>query len=223
MEMGTGIIAGCLATMRPLFKKLVYKASHITHAATHRGTTGTSRRLWKAKPSAYNSTRTDSRRSFHEWKQSVDNGTGTYTTTCVGGHDLDDFADLADEKGVSLVHIRDNEREFPEDVWSKDPERARIWPFAVDAGISKTVDVQISVSQEEPMRGGLWGKRMEDIIQTPKKARHSGSNSGDSIPEWDKLPDLILPSRPGSKSSGRSRSGSGTRSKSPPLIRVTSR
>jgi hypothetical protein len=216
MEMGTGIIAGCLATMRPLFKKLVYKASHLTHGAT---TTNTARRLWKPKPSAYNSTRTDSRRSIHEWKQSTDIGTGTYTTTCVGGPDFDDFAD---EKGVSLVQIRDGEREFPDDVWSKDPERARIWPFAVDAGISKTVDVQISVSQEEPMSGGLWGKRMEDIIQSPKKARHSGS-SGGSIPEWDKLPDLIMPSRPGSKSSGRSRSGSGGRSKSPPLIRVSSR
>jgi hypothetical protein len=222
MEMGTGIIAGCLATMRPLFKKLMYKAHNLTHAATHHRTTDTSRRLWKLKPSTYGSTRTDTRRSFQEWKQSVDNGTSTYTTTCVGGHDLDDLADHDDEKGVNLVQIRDSEREFPDDVWSKDPERARIWPFAVDAGISKTVDVQISVSQEQPMSGGLWGKRMEDIIQTPKKARHSGSD-GDSIPEWDKLPDLIMPSRPGSKGSGRSRRGSGSRSKSPPLIRVTSR
>lgn len=220
MEMGTGIIAGCLATMRPLFKKLVYKASHLT--TNHRGTTDTSHGLWKPKPSAYNSTRTDSRKSIHEWKQSTDAGTGTYTSTCVGGHDLDDFADLADEKGVSLVQIRDGEREFPDDVWSKDPERARIWPFAIDAGISKTVDVQISVSQEEPMSGGLWGKRMEDIIQSPVKARHSGSD-GDSIPEWDKLPDLIMPSRSGSKGSGHGRSGSGGSSKSPPLIRVTSR
>lgn len=212
MEMGTGIIAGCLATMRPLFKKLVYKASHLT--TSHRKPTDTSRRLWKSKSSAYNSTQ-----NFHEWKQSTDVGTGTFTTTCVGGI-LDDLDDLDDEKGMSLVQIRDGEREFPEEVWSKDPETSRIWPFAVDARISKTVDVEISVSKEGPMSGGLWGRRMEDIIQSPRKARHSGSID-DSIPEWDKMPDLIMPLRSGSKGSGRRRSGS--RSRSPPLIRVTSR
>lgn len=212
MEMGTGIIAGCLATMRPVFKRLVYKASHLT--TSHRGPTDTSRRLWKPKPSAYNPTQ-----NSHDWKQSTDVGTGTFTTTCVGGV-LDDLDDLDDEKGMSLVQIRDGEREFPEEVWSKDPKTSRIWPFAVDAGISKTVYVEISISKEVPMSGGLWGKRMEDIIQSPRKARHSGS-SADSIPEWDKLPDLIMPSRSGS---GRRRSGSGgSRSKSPPLIRVTSR
>ncbi|KAE9990961.1 hypothetical protein EG327_000674 [Venturia inaequalis] len=199
MEMGTGIIAGCLATMRPLFKKLVYKASPLS--TSHRGATDTSSRLWKPKPSARSSTHTDSRKSLQDWKQNTDVGTGTFTTTIVGGV-LDDLDDLDDEKGMGLVQIRDCEREFPEDVWSTDPETSRIWPFAVDAGISKTVDVKISVSQEEPISGGLWGKRMEDIIQSPKQARHSGS-SADSIPEWDRLPDLIMPSRSGSKGSGR--------------------
>ncbi|RDI83214.1 hypothetical protein Vi05172_g6947 [Venturia inaequalis] len=197
MEMGTGIIAGCLATMRPLFKKLVYKASPLS--TSHRGATDTSSRLWKPKPSARSSTHTDSRKSLQDWKQNTDVGTGTFTTTIVGGV-LDDLDDLDDEKGMGLVQIRDCEREFPEDVWSTDPETSRIWPFAVDAGISKTVDVKISVSQEEPISGGLWGKRMEDIIQSPKQARHSGS-SADSIPEWDRLPDLIMPSRSDSKGS----------------------
>lgn len=220
MEMGTGIIAGCMATWRPLFKKLVYKASHLS--TSHRGATDTSRRLWKPKPSAHSSTQTDSRKKIQDWKQNTDVGTGTLTTTVVGGV-LGDIDNLDDEKGMSLVQIRDCERGFPEEVWSTDPETSRIWPFAADAGISKTVDVEISVSQEESTSGGLWGKRMEVIIQSPQRARHSGS-SADNTPEWDKLPDLIMPSRSGSKDSGRGRSGSGgSRSKSPPLIRVTSR
>lgn len=223
MEMGTGIIAGCLATMRPLFKKLVYKASHLT--TSHRGgANDISHRLWTPKSPTHNSMRTDSRKSLQEWKKSTDAGNGTFTTTIVGGV-LDNVDNLDEEKGMGLVQLRDHEREFPEEVWSKDPETSRIWPFAIDAGISKTVDVEISVSQEEPMGGGLWGKRMEDIIQSPRKARHSGS-SADDIPEWDMLPDLIMPSRSASKDSGRGRSGSGSggsRSKSPSLIRVTSR
>ncbi|KAF2431531.1 hypothetical protein EJ08DRAFT_587012, partial [Tothia fuscella] len=35
-EMGTGIIAGCLATMRPLFSKILYRATNITRAAKGR-------------------------------------------------------------------------------------------------------------------------------------------------------------------------------------------
>jgi hypothetical protein len=124
---------------------------------------------------------------------------------------------LADEKGMHLVQIRE-EKEYPEDIWNKDPERARIWPFAAGEGINKTVDVQVSVSEEQPFGGGLWGQRVEDVIQAPKKTR-KGSRDDDSIPEWDKLPDLILPSRPGTGGSNRSRS----RSRSPPLIRVSSK
>lgn len=219
MEMGTGIIAGSLGTMRPLFKKLVYKASHLTN---RRGPTDTPRRLRTPQPSTNNSTRPGSCKSFHEWEQSTDVATGTFTTTCVGGvlYDLDEFDD---QKSMGLVQLRDCEREFPEETWSRDPEASRIWPFAVDAGISKTVDVQISVSQEESLSAGLWGKRMEDIIQSPERARYSVS-SADGVSEWDRLPDMPMPLRLGNKRSGRVWSGIGAnRSQSPPLIRFTSR
>ncbi|QDS77659.1 hypothetical protein FKW77_002991 [Venturia effusa] len=194
MEMGTGIIAGSLATMRPIFKKIVYKANDLTancHGGIH------SPRHWrKTKPSAYNSTHTDSR-SEQEWKQSNDFWNGTFTATCVGGV-LDDLDDLDDEKGSSLVQIRDCEREPSEDNWSKGPETSRMWPLAVDARISRTVDVVISVSQEEPSKGDLWGGRMENVVRSPQKARHSGSST-ESIPDWEMQPDLTMPSRSGSK------------------------
>jgi hypothetical protein len=217
IEMGTGIIAGCLATMRPLFKKLMYRAVHLTHAA---GAVPSTRvRLWKGKSATSSTWHSESSKNFRDWKQSIDTSSGTYTTSCVGGRDLDlEYAEtFTDEKGVELVQIRE-ETEYPKEVWSRDPVRSKIWPYG--EGISKVVDVKISVSQEQPLPGGSgsWDNRMAEAIQIPKKTR-GGSRDEASTPEWDRLPDLIPPERPGTGSSKTARSGS----RSPPLIRVTSK
>jgi hypothetical protein len=208
IEMGTGIVAGCLATMRPLFKRAV----HLTHAAGARGPQlSTKVRLWKGKSASSSTWHSESSKNFRAWKQSVDASTGTYTTSCVGGRDLDleYAAALANNKELELEQIQE-ERENPKEAWSKDPVKTRIW-----SGISKVVDVKISVSREQqPLSDtGSWNQRME-AIQMPKR---SHSRDGDSLPEWDSLPDLIPQERPDSARSTRSGS------KSPALIRVTSK
>jgi hypothetical protein len=222
IEMGTGIIAGCLATMRPLFKKFMYRAVHLTHAAARGPQPSTKVRLWKGKSSASSSTwHSESSKNFRDWKQSIDTSTGTYTTSCVGGRDLDleNSETLTDHNRLDLVQIRE-ETEFPKEVWSKDPIKSRIWPFAGDDGISKIVDVRVSVSKEQQSFGNSmsWDQRMEDVIQFPQKTR-TGSRDTDSIPEWDRLPDLIPPERPGTSGGRSTRSGS----RSPALIRITSK
>jgi hypothetical protein len=222
IEMGTGIIAGCLATMRPLFKKFMYRAVHFTHAAARGAQPSSKVRMWKGKSSASSSTwHSESSKNFRAWKQSIDTSAGTYTTSCVGGRDLDleNAEALAEHKRLELTQMRE-EMQYPKEVWSKDPIKSRIWPFADDEGISKVVDVRISVDREQQEFGssGTWDKRMKDVIQMPQKSR-TESRGGDSIPEWDKLPDLIPQERPETGSSWSIRSGS----KSPSLIRITSR
>jgi len=223
LEMATGIIAGCLATMRPLFKKLVYRARHLTHAATNRDNRTSRTGILKGKKTETTSI-SQTQKTFNDWKRTLDSQ--THTTTCIGGPDLESaeaFAD-AEVKGASLIQIRE-EKTYPKEIWSQDPDRARIWPYADGREITKVVDVDVRVSHEEQpwTGGGLWGKRMEDLIQSPAKAKR-GSNDCDSIPEWDKLPDLIPPSRKGSESAEPGKpSRSRSRSRTPPLMRISSR
>jgi hypothetical protein len=255
--MGTGIIAGCLATMRPLFQKLFYRAVHVTHAAVRHRRPSTSNsssrtRMLKGRNSG-STARCTTNKSFQDWKESVDRSTSTYTTTCVGGPDLDQeyVDDYENEYRLHLGQI-DEEQEYSREIWSKGNEKARIWPYK--EGISKVVDVEISVTRGRPM-AGFWDRKVDDVIQEPEKARKN-SRDDDSVAEWDRLPDMFLVNQPVASSarsigSNRSRKGSrdedipewdklpdlilpeklGTgggrstrsRSRSPPLIRVTSK
>jgi hypothetical protein len=191
--MGTGIVAGCLATMRPLFQKLFYRAVHVTHAAVRHRRPSTSKssmrvRMLKGRYSSSTS-RSTSNKSFQDWKQSVDRSTSIYTTTCVGGPDLDletaDDYDYANR--IQLAQIEE-ESNYPQDMWTNENDKARIWPYG--DGISKVVDVKISVSRGQPMNG-FWDNNGNDAIQVPEKARKN-SRDDDGIPEWDRLPDLFL-------------------------------
>jgi hypothetical protein len=206
--MGTGIVAGSLAAMRPLFKKIMYKARSLTQAGkTLRNDDGVessrARILSREKSSASSMSR--SQKTVSEWTRTFDNR--TYTATCIDGHDLESAAALADldERGAQLIKLRE-ERIYPKEIWSKDPERSQIWPYAEDESIHRMVQSDVRSSQEsEPWAGaggGLWGRRMEDILKTPPRTR-KGSRDDDSIPEWEKLPDLIPPSRKGSEDSQR--------------------
>jgi hypothetical protein len=223
--MATGIIAGSLATMRPLFKKIVYKARSITQVGKTRDNRGTgdensrARILSRKKSSASSMSR--SQKTISEWKQTMDSQ--TYTTTCIGGHDLESAERLADldERGAQLINLR-GEQNYSNEIWSRDSERSQIWPYADEQSIHRMVQIEVRTSEDEPWAragGGLWDRRMEDILKTPPRVR-KGSKGGDSIPEWDKLPDLIPSSRKGSEDSHRR---TRSRSKSPPLVRITTR
>lgn len=227
-EMATGIIAGSLATMRPLFKKIMYKARSITQVGRTRNPSSSrdenskARMLYTGKRSIGSSSN-KSQRSMAEWKNTVDSS--VYTTTVIGGNDLETAEALADldERGAQLINLR-TQASFPtSDSWSPDTDRHRNWPFADETpnphSIHKTVQVEVRSSQDdEPWAragGTAWGQKMQDLLKTPARVR-KGSKDDDSIPEWDKLPDLIPPSRKGSEdASGRA--------ESPKLVRITTR
>jgi len=210
-EIATGIIAGSLATMRPLYRNLVYKARTITQVGRTRKNSHTqhqnsqARMLSKKKSYASSVSRSQ---SITEWSNTVD--TNTYTTTIFAGADYDFAEGLKDGEEMSQLP-----KEKAPSKTSSDSNRA--WPWRDDQSIHKTVQIEVRSSQEEEQPwatagGGKWSQRMEDILRTPPRVR-KGSRDDDSIPEWDKLPDLIPPSRKGSEDSQRA----------PPLVRITTR
>ncbi|KIW05020.1 hypothetical protein, variant 2 [Verruconis gallopava] len=222
-EMATGIIAGSLATMRPLFKRLMYKARTITQVGKTRksGDTGhdASRTRMLSKKKSYGSSTSKSQNAMSMWSKSVDPNR-SYAATITGGCDHDDTDSLSDfdeERGAQLVNLRD-ENIYSKDIWSKDPERSRIWPFDDSQSIRKMVQVEVRSSQESEQPWAAantesWNARMQAILRPPPRIR-KGSKDDDSIPEWEKLPDLIPPSRKGSSDS---------QSRDPPLVRITTR
>ncbi|KAF2396458.1 hypothetical protein EJ06DRAFT_240883 [Trichodelitschia bisporula] len=207
LEMGTGIIAGCLATMRPLFKRFMYRAAQLTSR-----TNGTSSRSWLRSHRKH-----PSRTNGSGWAYSTNS---TFTTTCVGGKDVE-LGSPGDELH-SVFREEKDRRRFPAEVWSADPERAVIWPYSNHAGprsvspavegaisISKVVDVEVSVVGPDDLWPVVRG------IQRPERAKSPPQMSGD-VPEWERMPDLVTPEerghgRKGSGGSSKSRGGSPVR------------
>ena len=211
-EIAAGIIAGSLATMRPLYSKVMYKArTTLTQAGRTRKNSHTnnqnSRARMLSRKTSYATSTTRSQKTINEWSKTVD--TQTYTTTCFAGTDFDYAEGLRDSEEM---------KRLPSGKLSRKPssESSRAWPRD-DQSIHKTVQIEVRSSEEDQpwatAGGGRWTQRMEDLLRTPPKVR-KGSRDEDSIPEWDRLPDLIPPSRKGSEDST---------ARSPPLVRITTR
>jgi hypothetical protein len=198
-ELGTGIIAGSLATLRPLLKRLIRTThNHITHVTKHERKTKQpiSKSSITKPPPIPNLESLPS--VFRPWESVGESG--GYTTTCVGGSQIEKSIGGSKNKSVDILA-------------SGDYNRAAIWPFVEDSsGIAKVVDVQVSVTESispindvdverHPLRqhkvvlegGGLWGVRMEDKIRRPERSmsRTGQSQSRSSTPEWERLPDLL--------------------------------
>ena len=213
-EIAAGIIAGSLATMRPLYSKVMYKArTTLTQAGRTRKNSHThnqnSRARMLSRKTSYATSTTRSQKTINEWTKTVDMHP-TYTTTCFAGTDYDYAEALRDDEEM---------RQLPSGKLSRKPssESSRAWPRD-DQSIHKTVQIEVRSSQEDDQPwanagGGRWTQRMEDLLRTPPKAR-KGSRDEDSIPEWDRLPDLIPPSRKGSEDS---------QGRAPPLVRITTK
>jgi hypothetical protein len=220
-EIATGIIAGSLATMRPLYSKVAYKARTITQVAGRvrkdsRSNGQGSRARMLSRKQSYASSVSRSQKTITDWTKTVD-AHQTYTTTCFAGPDYDYAEGLKDNE--ELANMRGGKL-------SRKPssDENRVWPFTDDQSIHKTVQIEVRSSQEEeqPWAGagsGKWSQRMEDLLKTPPRIR-KGSRDDDSIPEWDRLPDLIPPSRKGSSDSQRIQHNE---SRSPPLVRIVTR
>jgi len=195
--LGTGIVAGSLATLRPLLKRLIRTTrNHITHVAKHDKKQPTSKSSITHRPPVPDNL--ESLPSvFRPWESAGESG--GYTTVCVGGSQLDKSMAGSKNKSIDIL-------------LSGDYNRAAIWPFVEDsAGIAKVVDVQVSISESpvspnseidierHPLRqhkvvlegGGLWGVRMEDKIRRPDRSATRTSQTRSSTPEWERLPDLV--------------------------------
>lgn len=217
-EIATGIIAGSLATMRPLITKVVVKVGAITQVRTHKNsyTNGQSSRarMLSAKKSYASSTTSRSPKDLGDWSKTTNNS--MYTTTCFAG---------ADYEWAEALNENEEMKRLPKGGPSrKASSESSRWPVRDDQTISKTVQIEVRSSQEEDQPwatagGGTWQHRMESILRTPPRIR-KGSRDDDSIPEWDKLPDLITPDRKGSQDSQSSERNGG---RSPPLVRIITR
>jgi len=192
-ELGTGIVAGSLATLRPLLKRLIRTTrNHITHVTRHDKRHPASKSsISKPTPVPHDLETLPS--VLRPWESVGESG--GCTTVCIGGSQTEQSPGASRNKSVDFLT-------------SEDYNRAAIWPFMEDsAGIAKIVDVQVSVSESSspisevdierhPLRqhkvvlegGGLWGVRMEDKIRRPT----TGTNHSRSpTPEWERLPDLL--------------------------------
>lgn len=184
--------------MRPLYSKMVYKARTITQVGKTRKNNHTknqnSRARMLSRKKSYASSISRSQKTINDWSRTVDNQ--TYTTTCFAGPDYDYAEALRDDEELS--HL-------PAEKTSRKPSSggSRVWPFRHDQLIHRTVQIEVRSSQEDDQPwasagGGKWSQRLEDILRTPPKVR-KGSRDEDSVPERDRLPDLIPPSRKAAK------------------------
>jgi hypothetical protein len=173
---------------------------HVTHRTTSSGLKSTTKEpLKKGSPGPEELTSFHS--IFHPWE--LGGSSGSYTTSCIGG-----------ETTISA----DRSRARSIEIWSSADQnnRSNIWPFVEDSGgIAKVVDVEISVSQTPDPESewkardleegaGFWRMRDEDQIQQPERAM-IGISRGNSIAEWERLPDLLPVDEADEKSSLGSR------------------
>lgn len=154
-ELGMGIVATSLATLRPLFKRLFYSArNRMSLAAGHAKRYSQAivqRRM--SKRGTFNS-RTDSFSSGGSatpWENPTKSGNmSSHLASCYGPEEMKEDSMYREEKKVHLIHVMKGQS-IPENIWSTDPEKAAIWPYAEGAAqpgpgeISKVVDVEVAV------------------------------------------------------------------------------
>jgi len=191
IELGAGIIAGSLATMRPLLKRMLkIGRDHITMHTRGGGNRTDKNKLQTSKSSVTKLSKQqpgldiESLPSvFRPWESVGESG--GFTTTVEGGRDV--------EKGIKSS--MNNTMNKSVDIMSgiDQANRAVIWPFVEDkGGIAKVVDVTVSVSpagspvSTEPspssaMTSKSWHKRFEDLVRKPERSHINTQNTVGSI------------------------------------------
>jgi len=201
IELGTGIVAGSLATLRPLLRRLLRTTrSHLTNNHRPDKQKYVLTKSTTTKPNDLHDNIESLPSVFRPWESAGESG--GFTATIVGGHEAE--RDLK----MSLFGSRNKSTDILSS--SNHNNRAAIWPIPGDTeGISKVVDVQISISDSSPQGsspheserrssqqnspsdgGGLWGVRMEDSIRRPKRSA-TFPHSRSPTPEWERLPDFL--------------------------------
>lgn len=156
IELGMGIVASSLATLRPLFKKLFYSArNRFSSVAGHtkRYSQAIIQRRGSTKHGTYHS-RTDSFTSGDSptpWENPTKSGAvASHLASCYGPEEMQEDSMYREEKKVHLIHVVKGQS-IPDNIWSTDPEKAAIWPYADGMSkpgpgeISKVVDVEVAV------------------------------------------------------------------------------
>jgi hypothetical protein len=193
IELGAGIVAGSLATMRPLLKKMLkigreHMTLHTRIGGANGGALGSpsqkteNRKLAASKSSQMTPQPIADIESlpsvFRPW-ESVGESNG-FTTTVIGGQDLEkelkQSRNLSRNRSMNRSMNKSMNRSLDILTSMDHPDRNIIWPFPEDQnGIAKTVDVTVSISQagtptsSEPspssaLTSKSWGRRFDELL-----------------------------------------------------------
>ena len=159
IELGAGIVAGSLATLRPLFKRLFYSARHGWTNAT-----SNAKRVSQAIAQRRTSTRrgtmashTDSFTSHNSptpWENPTKSAMASHLASCYGPEEMKEEPVYRQEKKVHLIHVMRDHRQSLNHMWSSDPEKGECWGYqgsGVGPGpgeIQKVVDVEVEVMRQ---------------------------------------------------------------------------
>ena len=208
IELGIGIIAGSLATLRPLFKRLFYSARHrVAHAASH------AKRYSQAFMNRRSFLKHDRSDSFSSggtlvpWENPTNTHIATNLTSCYGPDEINEENKWREEKKMHLMHIKGN-GSVPNNIWYADTEKVVTWPHLEDVTqpgpgeISKVVDVEVSVLRHVGGSAESLGsvKKLKKLKKPEKAARRSyeklnvlmSAPGHDELRMWERVPSLEL-------------------------------
>lgn len=207
IELGTGIVAGSLATLRPLFRQLFYSARHrVAYAAGH------ARRysqVFMNKRSLLKHDRSDSlssSRTIVPWENPSDTHIPTHLTSCYGPDEKVEEYSYREEKKMHVVHTN-RSRSNSNNIWYTGPEKVVALPYCNyvkqpgPGEISKVVNVEVSVLRQVGSEETLSSVDKQKMLRKPEKtARRSSekpnilwpSSSHEELPIWERIPSMEL-------------------------------
>lgn len=206
IELGMGIIAGSLATLRPLLKRVI-RSTHTRIAPTIRSTKfGKQKGSWDSSakaPTTWNSP--ESLQSVVRPWESVGESNG-FTTTCQGPCKVQQVFKWGSRSGSrnNSKNRSNNASKMGTNQDTIDQDRTGIWPIDEEMG-RIVVDVEVVISEspleieERPSRSsrmseeirGLWkGRRDEENIFVPERPRPATAPR--PAADWSTIPDMHL-------------------------------
>jgi len=207
IELGTGIVAASLATLRPLFKRLFYGARHrVAYAAGH------AKRYSQAFMNRRSSSKHDRSDSFSSgrtlvsWENPTNSFIATNSTSCYGPDEIKEENTYRDEKRIHLMHVR-GKGSISNNIWWTDPEKAAALSCSEEAKpgpgeISKVIDVEVNVlRQVDSSVESLISIEKPKKLRKPEKATRRSCEglivlrplpSQDELSIWERIPSVEL-------------------------------
>ena len=194
IELGAGIVAGSLATLRPLFKRIFYSARHSwTHATTNakRYSQAIVQRRASSRRGTFAS-HTDSFTSHSSptpWENPTKSGVmASHAASCYKADEMKEEPVHMQEKKVHLIHVMHDHRQSLNHMWSSDPEKHAGWGYQQPSAgpgpgeIQKVVDVEVEVlRQVDGSRESFASASSDDKSADEKSFSSSPSSQRDLV------------------------------------------